>query len=109
MAKEETLPWARWTKKLHSTICIVLLSEFVSRNAWLQQFHKVPSTQFYLIVHFHMFQVVEVFPAFSFKSVSYKTSMLRGARQVISIGELARYGTVGSGGDCSKVGIIFLI
>ena len=37
-----------------------------------------------------MFQVVEVFPAFSFKSVSYKTSMLRGARQVISIGELAR-------------------
>ena len=22
---------------IHSTICIVLLSEFVSRNAWLQQ------------------------------------------------------------------------
>ena len=30
------LPWARRCNKLHSTICIVLLSEFVSRNAWLQ-------------------------------------------------------------------------
>ena len=26
----------RWCNKLHSTICIVLLSEFVSRNVWLQ-------------------------------------------------------------------------
>ena len=25
--------------KLHSTICIVLLSEFVSQNTWLQQLH----------------------------------------------------------------------
>ena len=29
------LPWARGCNKLHSTICIVLLSEFVSRKAWL--------------------------------------------------------------------------
>ena len=36
---EETLPWARQCNKLHSTICIVLLSEFVSQNAWLQQIH----------------------------------------------------------------------
>ena len=34
--QEETLPWVRWCNKLHSTICIVLLSEFVSWNAWLQ-------------------------------------------------------------------------
>ena len=34
---EETLPWACQCKKLHSTICIVLLSELVSQNAWLQQ------------------------------------------------------------------------
>ena len=33
---KETLPWARRCNKLHSTICIVLLSEFVSQNAWLQ-------------------------------------------------------------------------
>ena len=33
----ETLPWARRCNKLHSTICIVLLSEFVSQNVWLQQ------------------------------------------------------------------------
>ena len=30
------LPWAPRCNKLHSTICIVLLSEFVSWNAWLQ-------------------------------------------------------------------------
>ena len=30
------LPWARRCNKLHSTICIVLLSEFVSQNTWLQ-------------------------------------------------------------------------
>ena len=36
LGKEETLPWARRCNKLHSTICIALLSEFVSRNAWLQ-------------------------------------------------------------------------
>ena len=30
-------PWACQCNKLHSTICIVLLSEFVSQNAWLQQ------------------------------------------------------------------------
>ena len=36
---EETLPRARQCNKLHSTICIVLLSEFVSQNAWLQH-HK---------------------------------------------------------------------
>ena len=35
--------------------------------------------------------------------------MLAGTRQVICIVELARWGRVGSGGDCSKVGIIFLI
>ena len=34
---EETLPWAHQCNKLHFTICIVLLSEFVSQNAWLQQ------------------------------------------------------------------------
>ena len=33
---EEILPWARQGNKLHSTICIVLLSEFVSQNTWLQ-------------------------------------------------------------------------
>ena len=38
---EETLPWARRCNKLHSTICIVLLSEFVSWNAWLQQGYKI--------------------------------------------------------------------
>ena len=26
------MPWAHWWNKLHSTICIVLLSEFVSRK-----------------------------------------------------------------------------
>ena len=30
------LPWARWCNKLHSTICIVLLSEFVFQNTRLQ-------------------------------------------------------------------------
>ena len=38
LGSEETLPWARRCNKLHSTICIVLLSEFVSWNAWLQHF-----------------------------------------------------------------------
>ena len=33
LGQEEALPWARWCNKLH--ICIVLLSEFVSQNAWL--------------------------------------------------------------------------
>ena len=28
------------SKKLHSTICIVLLSGFVSQNVWLQQEHR---------------------------------------------------------------------
>ena len=32
----DSLPWARQCNKLHSTIRIVLLSEFVSRNVWLQ-------------------------------------------------------------------------
>ena len=32
---KETLPWPRRCNKLHSTICIVLLSEFVSQNMWL--------------------------------------------------------------------------
>ena len=36
LGEEETLPWARRCNKLHSTICTVLLSEFVSWNAWLQ-------------------------------------------------------------------------
>ena len=36
LGEEETLPWARRCNKLRSTICIVLLSEFVSRNVWLQ-------------------------------------------------------------------------
>ena len=40
----DSLPWARWCNKLHSTICIVLLSEFVSQNMWLQQTH-VAGTQ----------------------------------------------------------------
>ena len=34
---EEILPGAHRGSKLHSTLCIVLLSEFGSRNAWLQQ------------------------------------------------------------------------
>ena len=38
LAKEETLPWTCWCNKLHSTICAVLLSEFVSRDVWLQQY-----------------------------------------------------------------------
>ena len=37
---EETLPWACRCNKPHSAICIVLLSEFVSQNVWLQQNHK---------------------------------------------------------------------
>ena len=37
LGQEETLPWARRSNNLHSTICIVLLSEFVSQNSWLQQ------------------------------------------------------------------------
>ena len=37
LGQEETLPWARQCNKLHSAICTVLLSEFVSQNAWLQQ------------------------------------------------------------------------
>ena len=36
LGQEETLPWARRSNKLHSTVCVVLLSEFVSRSAWLQ-------------------------------------------------------------------------
>ena len=31
--------WARWCNKLHSTTCIALLTEYVSRNAWLQHIH----------------------------------------------------------------------
>ena len=42
LAKKETLPWARRCNKLHSTICIVLLSEFVSRSAWLQHLVHSP-------------------------------------------------------------------
>ena len=38
---EETLPWAHQCNKLHFTICIVLLSEFVSQNAWLQHYSYV--------------------------------------------------------------------
>ena len=38
LGQEETLPWARWCNKLLSTICIVVLSEFVSQNVWLQQY-----------------------------------------------------------------------
>ena len=37
---EETLAWAHRCNKLHSTICTVLLSEFVSWNAWLQHTHN---------------------------------------------------------------------
>ena len=37
LGEEETLPSARRCNKLLSTICIVLLSELVSQNAWLQQ------------------------------------------------------------------------
>ena len=33
--------WARWCNKLHSTICIVLLSEFGSWNAWLQHYENL--------------------------------------------------------------------
>ena len=32
-------PWVCWCNKLHSAICIVLLSEFVSRNVWLHLVH----------------------------------------------------------------------
>ena len=32
LVEAETLPWARRCNKLHFTICIVLLSEFVSRT-----------------------------------------------------------------------------
>ena len=39
---KETLPWAGQCNKLHLTICIVLLSEFVSRNAWLQHLVRGP-------------------------------------------------------------------
>ena len=42
LGQEENLPWAHRCNKLHSTICIVLLSEFVSRKAWLQH---LPSAQ----------------------------------------------------------------
>ena len=38
---EETLPWARQGNKLHSTICIVLLSEFVSQNTWLPYIYSL--------------------------------------------------------------------
>ena len=31
--------WARWCNKLQSTTCIVLLTEYVSWNAWLQHIH----------------------------------------------------------------------
>ena len=37
---EETLPWARRCNNLRCTICTVLLSEFVSQNAWLQHDHS---------------------------------------------------------------------
>ena len=43
LGQEETLPWARQCNKLHSTICIVLLSEFVSQNAWLQHYRQINS------------------------------------------------------------------
>ena len=36
------LPWVCRCNKLHSAICIVLLSEFVSRNAWLQLQYSGP-------------------------------------------------------------------
>ena len=34
------LPWARRCNKLRSTICIVLLSECVSHNGWLQHWNQ---------------------------------------------------------------------
>ena len=37
LGQEEILPWAHRCDKMPSTICIVLLSEFVSLNVWLQQ------------------------------------------------------------------------
>ena len=43
LGQEETLPWARRCNKLHSTICIVLLNEFVYRNEWLQQYCSPPA------------------------------------------------------------------
>ena len=46
LGSEDTLPWARQCNKLHSAICIVLLSESVSRNAWLQQGHGSPCSGF---------------------------------------------------------------
>ena len=55
-------PWLRGDSalglqcnKLHSTLCIVLLSEFVSRNAWLQQlklkFHSILSKYSVLVIY----------------------------------------------------------
>ena len=35
------LPRARRCNKLYSTICTVLLSEFVSRNVWLQHIDQI--------------------------------------------------------------------
>ena len=36
LGEEETLPWAGRCNNLPSAFCVVLLSESVSRNAWLQ-------------------------------------------------------------------------
>ena len=40
LGSEETLPWARRCNKPHSAVCIVLLSELVFWNTWLQQYHS---------------------------------------------------------------------
>ena len=41
LGEEEILRWALRCNKLHSTICTVLLSEFVSRNTWLQHLEDI--------------------------------------------------------------------
>ena len=66
----KTLPWARRCNKLHSTICIVLLSEFVSQNARLQQSSELNSpilVQFSpLILKTSVFTLAILFDHFQF-------------------------------------------
>ena len=43
------LPWARRCNKLHSTVCIVLLSEFVYQNVWLQHGYIAPPLPLFFV------------------------------------------------------------
>ena len=65
------LPWARRCNKLHSTICIVLLSEFASRNARLQHFVlRKEKKKLTPLVFFVSFSLQQIPPSFYFLHIN---------------------------------------